>query len=93
MVRTLLLLQGAWLQSLGQGTKESRMPHGCSQKNKSLKLIVGGGGINEEFAINRYTLLHIKQINKDQLYSTGNYIQYLIITKNLKKNIDREIDN
>ena len=40
--------------------------------------------------INRYILLFIKQINnKDLLYSTENYIQYLIITyneKNLKKN-------
>ena len=48
----------------------------AAKKIKVLKLIVGGGGINEEFAINRYTLLHIKQINKDQLYSTGNSAQY-----------------
>ena len=41
---------------------------------------VGGGRINQEFGINRYTLLYIKQINnKDLLYSTGNHIQYLII--------------
>ena len=33
--------------------------------------------------MNRYTLLHIKQIkNKDLLYSTGNYIQHLVITSN-----------
>ena len=44
-------------------------------------------GINWEFGINRYTLvLYIKQINyKDLLYSTGNYIQYLIITYNGKE--------
>ena len=42
----------------------------------------GGGRINSEFGINRYTLLFIKQINKDLLYSTGNYIQYLVITYN-----------
>ena len=38
------------------------------------------GGINKEFEIKIYTLLYIKQItNKDLLYSTGNYAQYLII--------------
>ena len=35
--------------------------------------------INQEYGVNRYTLLYVKQINKDLLYSTGNYIQYLII--------------
>ena len=45
-----------------------------------------GGGINWEFGINRCTLLYIKQINnKDLLYSTGNYIQYLVITYNGKE--------
>ena len=37
-------------------------------------------GINPEFGISRCTLLYIKQINKDLLYSTGNYIQYLEIS-------------
>ena len=37
-------------------------------------------GINQEFGIKRYILLYIKQIkNKDLLYSTGNYIQYLTV--------------
>ena len=27
----------------------------------------GGGGINQKFGINRYTLLYIKQINKKNL--------------------------
>ena len=45
-----------------------------------------GGGINQEFGINIYTLLYIKQINnKDLLYSTGNYIQYLKIVYNGKE--------
>ena len=35
--------------------------------------------------INIYTLLYIKQINKDLLYSTGNSIQYLVITDNGKE--------
>ena len=44
------------------------------------------GGINWKLGINRYTLLYIKQINnKNLLYSTGNYIQYLIITYNGKE--------
>ena len=42
----------------------------------------GGQGRNEEFEINIYTLLYIKRVNKDMLYSPGNYIQYLAITYN-----------
>ena len=44
------------------------------------------GRINQEFGINRYTLLSIKQIdNKDLLHSTENYIQYLTINYNGKE--------
>ena len=44
------------------------------------------GKINQEFGINRYTLLYIKKINnKDLLYNTGNSIQYLVITYNGKE--------
>ena len=40
-----------------------------------------GGRIYLGFWINRYGPLYVKQINnKDLLYSTGNYIQYLIVT-------------
>ena len=36
-----------------------------------------------EFGIKRYRLIHSKQIkNKDLLYSTGNYIQYLLVICN-----------
>ena len=43
----------------------------------------GGGGINWEYGTDRYTPLYIKWINiKNLLYSTGNYIQYLVITYN-----------
>ena len=46
----------------------------------------GEGGINQEFGINRYTVPYIKWINnKDLLYNTGDYIQYLIITYNGKE--------
>ena len=41
----------------------------------------GKGGINQEFGINIYTLMYIRQItNKDVLYSTGNYTQYSVIS-------------
>ena len=40
-------------------------------------------GIHQEYRINRYTLLYIN--NKDLLYSTGNHIQYLVITYNGKQ--------
>ena len=40
-----------------------------------------GGGINQELGMNTHTLLCIRQItNKDLLYSTGNSIQYSVIT-------------
>ena len=46
----------------------------------------GRGGINQELVINICTLLYMKEINiKDILYSTGNYIQYLIMTYNGKE--------
>ena len=46
----------------------------------------GWGDINQEFGISRDILLYIKQVNnKDLLYSTGNYTQYLVITYNGKE--------
>ena len=44
-----------------------------------------GRGINEEFGISKYKWLYIKEKNiRVILYSTGNYIQYLLITYNEK---------
>ena len=41
--------------------------------------------------MNRYTLLHIKQINnKDLLYSTGNYTQYPALTYTGKRRSKKE---
>ena len=49
------------------------------------------GDVNQEFRTNAYTVLYKKQINnKNLLYSTGKYLQYLIIIyneKNLKMNM------
>ena len=43
------------------------------------------GGTNEEFRINRYTLLHTAQLNgENSLYKTGNHIQYHVINYNKK---------
>ena len=43
-------------------------------------------GLNKGVGIHRYKLLYIKQkANKDLLYSTGSYIQYLAITYNGKE--------
>ena len=49
----------------------------------------GGGGMDWEFGSSRCKLLYIEWINKVLLYSTVNYIQYLVINhkeKNMKKN-------
>ena len=55
-------------------------------ENKRLPTGKGGGGINWEFGISKYTLLYVKQINnKDLLYCTRNYIRYLVITYNGKE--------
>ena len=46
----------------------------------------GGGGMDWEFGISRCKLLDIEWINnKVLLYSTGNYIQYLVINHNGKE--------
>ena len=46
----------------------------------------GEGGINQEFGINRCTLVYMEQMNdKDLLYSAGSYIQDLVITCNGKE--------
>ena len=49
-----------------------------------------GGGINWVFGINRYTLLHINNMNL--LYNTENYIQYLVMTYNGKES-EKESDS
>ena len=59
-----------------------------SQTYKS-NIVTKGKREGEEVSIRNmeyhYTLLYIKQISKkDTLYSTGNYIQYLIIAYNGK---------
>ena len=42
--------------------------------------------MNWEFGMSRYKLLYREQINnKALLYSTGNYIQYLVINHNGKE--------
>ena len=57
-------------------SKKKKSPKMCFQKPKQL-----GAGINQEFGINIYTLLCIKQVtNKDLLYSAGNSTQYSVIT-------------
>ena len=44
------------------------------------------GGMQWEAAVSRYKLLYIERINnKVLLYSTGNYIQYVIIHHNGKE--------
>ena len=40
----------------------------------------GGQKIDWEFGTDMYTLLYLKQITKDLLYSTGNAAQYYVIT-------------
>ena len=49
----------------------------------------GEGGLDWEFGISRCKLLYIEWINsKVLLYSTGNYIQYPVISHNGKEKND-----
>ena len=50
-----------------------------------------GGGINQETGINIYIPLCVTQINKDLLYSIGNYIQYLVINYKGKESEKEQI--
>ena len=51
----------------------------------------GAGGINEEVEINVYTLQYTEQmIIEVLLYSTGNYIHYLVITCYIKEKTEKE---
>ena len=44
-----------------------------------------GREINQEYGMNRYILLQMKQINKDLLDSAGNSTQFLVMTYNGKQ--------
>ena len=51
----------------------------------------GEGGMDWEFGISRYKLLHREQINNKSLYSTRKYIQYPInIINHNRKEYEKE---
>ena len=52
-----------------------------------------GRRINQEFGIRRYTRLYTKQINKVLVYSTGNYIQHLVIIYKRKESEKQHMCN
>ena len=72
------------MQNLKNYTNELIHKIETNTENKlTITIADGVGEINQEFGINMYAILYIKkQVNKDLLYSTGNYAQYLIITYN-----------
>ena len=45
----------------------------------------GGIVLDWEFGLSRWKLVHLQWIDKDPLYSTGNYIQYPMINQNEKE--------
>ena len=62
-----------------QSDRHGKQTHGYQRGKVVDERLISSG-------INIYTLLYIKQItNKDPLYSTENYIQYLIINHNGKE--------
>ena len=70
-----------YLWNLKQWYKETYLQNRNRLTDIENKLMVTKGQRGgDKVQINRYTLLYIKQMNnKDLLYSTGNYIQYLVI--------------
>ena len=71
-----------YVWNLKYDTNELTFKTETDSQKANLWLLKGKGsreGINQEFGISRYKLLYIKQINKDPLYSTGNFIQYSVI--------------
>ena len=71
-----------YLWNLKQWYKETYLQNRNRLTDVENKLMVTKGQSGgDKVRINRYTLLYIKKMNnKDLLYSTGNYIQYLVIT-------------
>ena len=64
------------------GTNEPTLETETDLANKLLVAKVGGGGVGWEFGVGRCKLLYLEWIhNKVLLYSTGNYIQYLEVTR------------
>ena len=50
------------------------------------------GGRNEEFGINRYKLLYIRQINnKDLLCGTGTHAQHLRMAENAEESVEKHM--
>ena len=62
-------LYSPWGRKQSEGTERLSL----SQKGN-------GGGINQEFEINIYTLLHIYRKPKGTCHIAGNYTQYFVIT-------------
>ena len=80
------LICGIYKNDTNECIYKAEIDSQTQQTNLRLPKGKDAGGKNQELGINRYTLLYIKYIsNKDLLYSTGNYIQYLVITYNGKE--------
>ena len=68
----------AYMWNLKKNQMNLHMKQKWTHRRKDKLMVTKGeggqGGINQEFGINTYTILYIKQImNKDLLYNTENY--------------------
>ena len=80
----------AYMWNLKKDTTERIYKTEINPQTQKTSLMINkgesGGRINQAFGIDIHTLLCTKQINnKDLLQSTGNYVQYLVITYNGKE--------
>ena len=75
-------------RSLSMKQKET---HRLREQTYDSQGVGGGKGMDWEFGVGRYKLLHLGWINnKVLLYSIGNYIQYPVINCNGKEYFKKE---
>ena len=61
---------------------ENKQNHGDGEETCGCQGVWGGSGMDWEFGINRCKLSHLEWIsNEVLLYSTGNYIQSLVMER------------
>ena len=69
-------------------SREKKQTHRHGEQTCGCKVGRGRSGIDWEFEVSRCKLLHLEWIsNGVLLYSTGNYIQSLVMGDNIRKNM------
>ena len=70
---------------------KQKQTHRFRKQTKDYQRRKGRGGMNQEFEISRYKLLYKTDKPQGHTVSTGNYVQYLVITYNGKESKKKNI--